>query len=120
METKETPVVAETTRKKARIPVGMATIVLDKDGEIIEAMFDPTIKVKDCTDLVAMLKSIDGDLATKSQTVMASWFVKTESIQLADREKYRMLCMPYKETPMPSNYPEGSIGHSFYYTLEEI
>jgi hypothetical protein len=113
-------------KKKIKIQVGIATIVQDKDGVVIEAMFDPIIKVKDCTDLVSALKQINepNALAIQAQTVTATWFSKLNDIELADREKFHMVMrvMPVLDMPVayPQNtYPDGSKGHRFLFSFEE-
>jgi len=118
METKET--LTEIIQKKRMISIGIATIVCDKDGKIIEAMFDPTLKVKDCTDLVSALKQIDGPIEKQSELVVASWFERVDSIQLADRLKWKMVSKSLGPVNMPKNYPEGAVGHVFHYMMEEL
>ncbi len=119
----------ETIKKKLKIAVGVATVVLDKDGVVIEAMFDPMTKIKDCTDLVSALKHLDGPidgiLQKQSELIVGAWFSKVADMELADRNMYHMVSTPLKVLDMPvafpkNTYPEGSKGHTFLYTFEEI
>jgi len=115
-----------TEKKKLKIQIGIATLVQNKDGVLIEAMFDPIVKIKDCTELVSALKQINepNTLALQAQTVMSSWFAKLNDIELADRENFHLVMRVLKTIDMPESfpkntYPEGSKGHRFLFTFEE-
>ena len=116
--------------KKLRINIGIATIVLDVNGVIIEAMFDPMVKVKDCKDLVSALQQIDKTegkdlMEQQAELVVATWFNKLDAIEIADRTKFHMVTTPLMVVDMPetypqNTYPEGSKGHKYLFTFEEL
>lgn len=117
METTTTPVKG---KKKLKIHIGLATIVCDVDDNIIEAMFDPTLKVKDCTDLVEELKKMNTPMEKQAELIVSSWFNRVSEVELADRQKYHMVTKNLGTVPTPAHYPEGSKAHKYYFTLEEI
>lgn len=118
--------VSDTTApKKIRILVGVATVVNSKDGAVIEAMFDPMVKIKDCTDLVSALKQIEEPIEKQAELIVATWFQKLNIMEESDPDKFHMVTTDLgiidMQEKFPKNtYPDESTGHRFLFTFEEI
>lgn len=74
-------------------PIGTATMEYSESGQIVKAIFTPSMVVNADDFLLGQLEAIrneggPAELKSSADLVMSAWFSKTNEIELADREKW--------------------------------
>ena len=79
---------------KNREEIGVAVINYDTEGKPRAVRFTPLIKIDTPMDLLNQHENVKGkdeqQLKTNAELAMGSWFAKVDSIELADRDKYKI------------------------------
>lgn len=74
--------------------IGKSVLYYDENGKLDRIEFTPSILVKlNSKELVAFAKITGNDeatIATSASAVVAAWFQKTNEIELADRDKWKI------------------------------
>ncbi len=74
--------------------IGRATIEYDINGRVLYADFQPTMKVEVPSEVLQKLSSVEANkeiIKENAATVFAHWFLKTNEIELADRDKFEIV-----------------------------
>lgn len=101
--------------------IGQVAMEYSENGQVINASFTPSIVVKADEFLLGQLKTIpqtDADvLKHNADLVLASWFNKTNEIELADREKWTIVSAVVD----CDKYPSGAVKRCILeYTFKQI
>lgn len=90
----------------SEIEIGVSTIVYTPHGEIAHASFRPTMEISVEASILKQLTDVkpgDADyLRRNSEIAMATWFSRTNEIELADRDSYEIVgtvldCLKYPD-----------------------
>lgn len=76
--------------------IGIATMVYDTNGKIMNTSFVPLLQIKHSKKLESQLQTVKGSedaeaLNNNAQLVMAAWFSQVDEIELADRDEYEVV-----------------------------
>lgn len=74
-------------------PIGIAVIEYNEEGKAVSASFKPTqhFKVDDLKTLLTLKSGTDKDaIRLNAELAMASWFSNVNSLELADRDKWKI------------------------------
>lgn len=105
-----------------KLVIGNVLMMYDEEGNVINAIFDPTMKLDFKEPLSDQLQQIkcSEDVTTVQQnadTIFAGWFSKLNEIELADRTKYEI-----KSNVLDcEKYPNGKVKKCLIqYVYQEI
>lgn len=77
------------------VEIGIVNIHYNEDGDVLSAVFTPTMVVPFDKRVLMQLQSVkaskdDGLLKENADMVLAAWFAKMNEIELADRDDYEV------------------------------
>lgn len=75
--------------------IGTVHLEYDELGKLIQAFFNPEIKIEADEDLLTKLSEIknsdEKNICEQANTLFATWFSKMNEIELADRTEYHII-----------------------------
>lgn len=97
--------------------IGIATIICEEDGTIINADFTATMELQNSDKLVDELKKMEGPPEDKAGLIFANWFNKVSEIEMADRDKQKVVTTNLGTTQVPNTTMHST---RFLFTFEDV